>query len=70
MRLDLMPMFQNDKSLKPYLLGNFRRIQELFDRIKTQPALPNTTGASLAQLETEVNSLKQRLRDAGLVNPQ
>lgn len=34
-----------------------------------QPANANTTGAALAALETEVNELKQLLRDVGLMAP-
>lgn len=34
-----------------------------------QPSNANTTGAALAALETEVNELKQLLRDVGLMAP-
>ncbi len=34
-----------------------------------QPANPNTSGATLANLEIEVNEIKQLLRDVGLMAP-
>lgn len=34
MRLDLSPLFQDDKGLKRYLVTNFRRIQELFTEVE------------------------------------
>ncbi len=40
---------------------------ELFEG--QQPANPNTSGAALAALETEVNEIKQLLRDVGLMAP-
>ena len=41
------------------------------DKLQVDPAvaLANTAGLTLAALETEVNTLKQRLRDAKLMEP-
>lgn len=68
MRLDLVPIFQNEQGIKNYLVTNFRRVAELFDGLKKQPALPDTAGATLVQLEGEVNALKDRLRKFGAMD--
>lgn len=45
-----------------------KRVEKLERRTwPKQPANADTAGATLAQLETEVNQLKQLLRDAGLM---
>lgn len=36
MRFDLLPIFQNESSLKNYLVGNFRRIADLFNQLNTE----------------------------------
>lgn len=69
MKLDLVPVFQDPRGAKAYLVNNFRRIADLFAQMPTQSALPDTSGATLAQLETEVNELKARLRAFGVMSP-
>jgi hypothetical protein len=56
------------------LPGKLRDVERRLEKIERhawpkQPANADTAGATLAQLETEVNELKQALRNAGIIAP-
>ncbi|GAA3413031.1 glycosyl hydrolase family 28-related protein [Paenibacillus hodogayensis] len=44
-------------------------VYEPFGRLGRLPALPDTSGLTVGELEGELNSLKQKLRDYGLIQP-
>ncbi len=52
MKLDLLPIFQNDEGLKRYLVTNFRRIQDLFETVEERISVAGDVAVGTGTLST------------------